>query len=321
MNNTVKNRHVTIEQTLATLLASLTDIRNALAEARRRFAALDATPVDGSKYDQNLGQARREVKRLTTKIGEQQRQHRKLAQEELAARYALIEDELKRERRTAEELGERETSLAARLDLARGQLAEAEVYLNDEQRRGRRLVPGSLRWHVETAAKEKGAIVKRGGKKIEQLEPELAGVRSERAASTARLASLAVRLEETLALGETHLRELSLERIHDQLADPHVTVDRGAVEELLAEWARGFTEVIEPPLAAPYNVTFYPRGASIYYWFHTGDVAATSIFDCPNETESERWSKTTHFLTFNDVRDRLEREQQLKATQEAGVTP
>jgi chromosome segregation ATPase len=312
--NTAGNRHGAIEETLAGLMASLTDTRNALAEAQRRFAALDATLMDGSKHDQEVGQARRKVKQLTTKLEEQQRQHRKLAQEELAARYALIEDELRRERRTAEELGERETSLAARLTLARGQLAGAETQLNEEQRRGRRLVPGSLRWHVEAAAKEAGTVVKRGGKKVEQLEPELAGVRAERAASTAHLAHLAARREETLALGETYLRELSLEKIHDQLADPHVTVDRGAVEELLAKWARGFTEVEEAPLAAPYRVTYYPRGAGIYYWFHTGEIVATSIFDCPPKTGTGQWSKTS-LLTFADVRERLEREQAAKAAE------
>jgi chromosome segregation ATPase len=314
--NTAGNRHGAIEQTLATLMASLIDTRNALAEAQRRFAALDATLVDGSKHDQKVGQVRREVKQLTTKLEAQQRQHRKLAEEELAARYALIEEELRQERRAAEELGERETSLAARLTLARGQLAEAEVQLNDEQRRGRRLVPSPLRWHLEAGAKEVGTVVKRGGKKVEQLEPELAGVRGERAASTARLAHLAHRREETLALGETYLRELSLEKIHDQLADPHVTVDRDAVEELLAKWARGFTEVEEPYLKAPYRVTYYPRGASIYYWFHTGAIAATSIFDCPPKTGTGQWSKVTYLLTFADVRDRLEREQQA-----AEVTP
>ena len=87
--------------------------------------------------------------------------------------------------------------------------------------------------------------------------------------------------------------------------------DLRAVGRELGVGKRRFTEVVEPPLAAPYNVTFYPRGASIYYWFDSGHIAATAIFDCPSKTGHEQWSKLVSSLTFDDVRERLERQQQV----------
>jgi hypothetical protein len=88
-----------------------------------------------------------------------------------------------------------------------------------------------------------------------------------------------------------------------------VTVDRGAVAELVARWANeGFTAWMEPPLAAPYKLTFHPKQANIYYWFDTGAIAATAIFDCPSTIGSEQWPKRLDPIFFDDPRERLERE-------------
>jgi hypothetical protein len=315
--NTAGNRHGAIERTLAGSLASFMDTRDALAEAQKRFSALDQADAP----DQKVGQARREVKRLSGQLEEQQHQHRKLAEEELAARYAWAEERQRHGQRAGEELRERETSLTVRLSLATGQLTEAEARLHDHGAKGRALSVGPLKWHVEGQAKEALAQVTKAKKKVKELAAELTQVKTQRGELAAELAFVAATLEQLLKESETQLRELSLEKLDAQLADPHVTVDRLAVEELLAKWARGFTEMEEPYLAAPYRVTYYPRGASIYYWFNTGFLAATSIFDCPPKAGSGQWSKVTYLLTFADVRDRLEREGQAGVTQPAGAAP
>jgi hypothetical protein len=166
-----------------------------------------------------------------------------------------------------------------------------------------------LKAHVEGQAKEALAAVTKIKRKIRELEADLAEVREARRDAAAGLAFAAAELERLLTAGETYLRELSLEKLDAQLADPHVTVDRGAVAELVARWANeGFTEVVEPPLAAPVKLTFHPRGASIYYWFHTGAIAATAIFDCPSTVGNEQWPKRLDPMFFDDPRERLERE-------------
>ena len=311
MNTAASNNHTAIEQALCDSMASFIDTRNALTKAQTRFAVLDADPVDGSKYDLKIGKARREVKQLTSKLEEQQSQHRKLAQEELAARYALTEEAHRQARLACEEFATQEIVLTTRLEVAQKQLARVEARLNEQGARGRRLMVSPLKIHVEGRAKDALVVVKKATKKVKELTAELAQAQSAHQESTARLAFAAAQLEQLLKAGESHLRVLSLEKISAQLDDPHTTVDRLQVEELLANWAQGFTEVVEPPLAAPYNVTFYPRGASIYYWFDSGHIAATAIFDCPSKTGHEQWSKLVSSLTFDDVRERLERQQQV----------
>ncbi len=314
MNNTLEKRHQTCEAELTAALASIEKTRETLTDARRTAFALESQ--DGKGDDAAIGRARRQITRSEETLLDLGARHAKLAAEEAGARYAAVEEWQREVRATGEELGERETSLVDRLAATAPQLAEAEARLNKRGATGRRLVPGPLRWHVEGQAKEALTAVTRIKRKIRELEADLVKARAGRRDATAGLAFAGAELEGLLTAGETHLRELSLEKIHDQLADPTVTVDRIAVEELLAKWARGFTEVVEPPLAAPYRTTYYPRGASIFYWFHTGAIAATSIFDCPPKTGTGQWSKITYALTFADVRDRLEREQQA-----AEVTP
>ncbi len=242
MNHPLEKRHETCEAELATTLASITRTRETLAAARRTAFALENQ--DGKGDDAALGRARRETKRAEKTLRELGDRHAKLAAEELATRYALAEENLTRERRANEELKEQETSLAARLALAAGQLAEAEARLKDQGAKGRRLMVSPLRWHVEGGAKEALAVVTKAKKKVKELTDQLAQAKGAHQESTARLTFLAARLEETLVLGESHLRALSgsPEKIRAALTDPHVTVDRAAVEDLLAGWNAGLTE-------------------------------------------------------------------------------
>lgn len=307
MNNILEKRHQTCEAELSAALASIEKTREALAGARRTAFALESQ--DGKGNDAAVGRARREITRAEKSLRELGNRHAKLAAEELAARYASAEERQRRERRAAEELGERETSLTARLTLAREQLARAEAQLHDHGVRGRRLVLGPLKAQVEAQAKEALAQVTKAKKKVRELEAELAEVQGARQGAAAELAFAAAELERLLKAGETHLRVLSLEKLDDQLADPHVTVDRGAVEELVARWANeGFTAWMEPYLAAPYSLTFYPKQANIYYWQDTGEIAATAIFDCPSTVGNEQWPKRLSAAAFDDPRERLERE-------------
>jgi len=317
MNHPLEKRHQTCEAELGAALASIEKTREALAEARRTAFALESQ--DGKGDDAALGRARRQITRAEKALRELGDRHAKLAGEELATRYALTEEELRRERRTAEELGERETSLAARVDLARGQLAEAETGLRELGARGRRLMVGPLRWHVEAGAKEALAVVKKAAKKVEELEPELARVSGERAAATARLAFLTARLEETLGLGESYLRALdgSPEEIRAALADPHVTVDRAGIEDLLTEWKAGLTETLPASVygGPARTVTFFVRDARIYYWFDTGALGPHVIF-AADDGRSNRWSKAISRGFFDDsgTRRQLEAERAGRAS-------
>jgi hypothetical protein len=307
MSNTLEKRHQTCEAELTAALASIEKTRETLAGARRTAFALESQ--NGKGDDAAIGRARRQITRSEEGLLDLGARHAKLAAEEAEARYAAVEERQREMRATDEELGKRETSLAARLTLARGQLAEAEARLDERGATGRRLVPGPLRWHLEGQAKEALAAVTKIKRKVRELEADLAKASAGRRDAAAELAFADAELEGLLTAGETYLRELSLEKIHDQLADPHVTVDRGAVEELLARWANeGFTEVEEPALGASVRVTYYPRGAGIYYWFDTGAIAATAIFDCPNKAGTEQWPKRLDPVFFDDPRERLERE-------------
>ena len=309
MNHPLEKRHETCEAELGAALASITKTREALAEARRTAFALESQ--DGTGDDAALGRARRQITRAEKALRELGDRHAKLAGEELATRYALTEEELRRERRANEELRDQETSLTARLDLARRQLAEAEARLKDQGARGRRLMVGPLRWHVEAGAKEARAVVKKAAKRVEELEPELARVRTERAASTARLAFLAARLEETLGLGESYLRALdgSPEKIRAALADPHVTVDRAGIEDLLTGWKAGLTETLPASVygGPARTVTFYVREARIYYWFDTGALGPHVIFAADDGRGTE-WPRSLKHVTFDDAGTRRQLE-------------
>jgi hypothetical protein len=263
---------------------------------------------DGKGDDAAIGRARRQITRSEEALLDLGARHAKLAAEELGARYAAVEERQREVRATGEELGKRETSLVDRLAATTPQLAEAEAWLDDRGATGRRLMAGPLRAHVEAQAKEALAAVTKIKRKVRELEADLAKARAGRRDATAGLAFAAAELAQLLKTSETYLRVLNLEKIHAQLIDPRVTVDRLAVEELLAKWARGFTVVMEPPLAAPYSLTFHPKEANIYYWFDTGELAATAIFDCPSETGSEQWPKTINSTFFDDPRERLERQ-------------
>ncbi len=307
MNNSLEKRHQTCEAELTAALASIEKTREALAGARRTAFTLESQ--NGRGDDAAIGRTRREANRAEKTLRELGDRHVKLAAEEAGARYASAEERQRQGRRADEELKERETSLTARLTLAAGQLTEAEARLNDHGATGRRLVAGPLKAHVEGQAKEALAGMTKAKKKVRELEADLAEVREARRDAAAELAFAAAELERLLKAGETHLRVLSLEKLDAQLADPHVTVDRLAVADLVARWANeGFTAWMEPPLAAPYKLTFHPKQANIYYWFDTGAIAATAIFDCPSETGNEQWPKTLSAVAFDDPRERLERE-------------
>jgi predicted nucleic acid-binding Zn-ribbon protein len=307
MNNSLEKRHQTCEAELTAALASIEKMRETLTDARRTAFALESQ--NGKGDDAAIGRARRQITRSEKALLDLGARHAKLAAEELGARYAAVEERQREARATGEELGKRETSLVDRLAATAPQLAEAEARLGERGATGRRLMAGPLRAHVEGQAKEALAAVTKIKRKIRELEADLVKARAGRRDATAGLAFAAAELEGLLTAGETYLRVLSLEKLDAQLADPHVTVDRGAVAELVARWANeGFTAWVEPPLAAPVKLTFHPRVASIYYWFHTGAIAATAIFDCPSETGSEQWPKRLDPAFFDDPRERLERE-------------
>ncbi len=309
MNHPLEKRHETCEAELGAALASIEKTREALAEARRTAFALESQ--DGQAPDAAVGRARRQITRAEKALRELGDRHAKLAGEELATRYALAEEELKRERRANEELKEQETSLAARLDLARGQLAVAEARLKDEGAKARRLVLGPLKTYVEGGAKEALAIVTKAKRKVRELTDQLARVSGERAASTARLAFLTARLEETLGLGESHLRALdgSPEKIRAALADPHVTADRAGVEDLLAKWEAGISETIAGSVygGPTRTVTFYVREVRIFYWFDNGAIAARAIFGCDDGRGTE-WPRSLKHVTFDDAGTRRQLE-------------
>ena len=317
MNHPLEKRHETCEAELSAALASITKTREALAEARRTAFALESQ--DGQGDDAAVGRARRQITRAEKALRELGDRHAKLAGEELATRYALTEEELRRERRANEELKDQETSLTARVDLARSQLTEAEARLKDRGARGRRLMVGPLRWHVEAGAKEARAIVKKATKRVEELEPELARVRTERAAATARAAFLAARLEETLGLGESHLRSLdgSPEEIRAALADPHVTADRAGIEDLLTGWKAGLTETLPASVygGPARTVTFFVREARIYYWFDTGALGPHVIF-VADDGRGNQWSRAISRGLFDDggTRRQLEAERAGRAS-------
>ncbi len=302
MNHPLEKRHETCEEELTSTLTTNEETREALAEARRTAFALESQ--DGKVPDAAVGRARREIKYAEKALRELGDRHAKLAGEELATRYALAEEELKRERRANEELKEQETSLAARYALAEGQLAEAEAGLRELGGRGRRLVLGPLKTYLESGAKEALAIVTKAKRKVRELTDQLARVRTERAASTARLAFLAARLEETLGLGESHLRALdgSPEEIRQALADPHVTADRAGIEDLLAKWEAGISEIIAASVyggpARP--VTFYVREVRIFYWFDNGQIAARVIFAADDGRGTE-WPRSLRHANFDDA--------------------
>ena len=309
MNHPLEKRHQTCEAELTAALASIEKTREALAEARRTALALESQ--DGKGDDAALGRARREANRAEKTLRDLGDRHAKLAQEELATRYALSEERQRRERRANEELKEQETSLGTRLALAAGQLAEAEARLKDQGARGRRLMVGPLRWHVEGGAKEALAVVTKAKKKAKELTDQLAQAKGAHQESTARLTFLAARLEETLVLGESHLRALSgsPEKIRAALTDPHVTVDRAAVEDLLAGWKAGLTETLPGSLygGPARTATFYVREARIYYWFDTGAIAARAIFDCDDGRGTE-WPRSLRHANFDDAGTRRQLE-------------
>ena len=287
-------------------LAAFTINSNALTEAQKKFAVLDADPVDGSKYDQKIGQARREVKQFTKRLEEQQHQWCKLAQEELAARYVLAEEGHRQARLGCEEFQTQQEILATRLEVAQNQLARTEGRLNDEGAKGRRLMVSPLKTHIEHKAQDALHVVTKAKKKVKELTAELAQAKSAHQESTARLAFASAQLEQLLKLGETHLRTLTLQNIQAQLNDPHVVVDRIALEELLTKWQTGFTELVEHYMEAPVKFTFVPKEANIYYWADTGEIAGTAIFDCPSTVGHEQWPKSLSAIAFDDPRERLE---------------
>ena len=309
MNHPLEKRHETCEAELTAALASITKTQDLLAEARRTAFALENQ--DGEADDAAIGRARRQITRAEKALRELGDRHAKLAGEELATRYALTEEELKRERRANEELKEQETSLTTRLALAAGQLAAAETGLRELGGRGRRLVLGPLKTHVEGGAKEALAIVTKAKRKVKELTDQLTRVRTERAASTARLTFLAARLEETLGLGESHLRALdgSPEQIRAALADPHVTADRAAIDDLLTGWKAGLTETLPASVygGPARTVTFFVRSARIYYWFDSGALGPHVIFAADDGRGTE-WSRSLKHVTFDDAGTRRQLE-------------
>ena len=305
-----KQKHEAAEQALADAMASFPINNNARIEAQKKFAVLDATQNgDNPKLDLKIGQARRAVKQLTIRLTDQQRQWRKLAQEEIAARYVLAEEEHRQVRLACEEFQTQQEILTTRLEVAQQQLARTEARLNEQGARGRRLMVGPLKTYVESKAKDALAVVRKAGKKVKELETEFAQVKSQREQATARLAFLTARLEETLALGESHLRVLSgsPEKIRAQLDDPHVTVDRLALEELLVKWNAGFTERMQDHLAPARNVTFYVRTVNVYYWADTGAIAATAILGC-DDGRSTEWPRSLKHANFSESGTRRELE-------------
>jgi len=300
MNHPLEKRHETFEVELATGLASIEKMREILSQAQRTAFALESQNGKGS--DAAVGKARRQITHAEKALRELGDRHAKLAAEELATRYALAEENLTRERRTNEELKERETSLTTRLAFAAEQMAQAEAQLSDQGARGRRLAFGPLKNHVEGRAREALALVTKAKKKVKELTDQLTQARGAHQESITRLAFLAARLEETLGLGESHLRVLngSLEKIRAQLADPHVTVDRLALEELLAKWAQGFTERMQDYLKPARTATFYVREVWVYYWFDTGAIAATAILGC-DDGQGTEWPRSLRHANFDDA--------------------
>lgn len=308
MNNSAASiNHTASEHALQDSLAAFTEKNQARINAQKRYVVLDVSQDgDDPKLDIKIGKARREVKRSTQKVEEQQRLHCKLAQQELAARYILAEEQHTAARLGHEEYAAQKTTLTARLTVAEEHLKTVEARLTNEGAKGRRLIVGPLKTHIESKAQHALHVVSKAKKKVKELEAELAQVRTAHQESTARLAFASAQLEQLLKLGETHLRVLTLQNIQGQLADPHVTVDRLALEELLAKWQTGFTELIERPLEAPVKLTFVPKEANLYYWADTGEIAATAIFDCPSTVGSEQWPKRLDPVFFDDPRERLE---------------
>lgn len=288
---TLQNKHEQAETELSQIHVSVGDALDLLEATRKKLTGLEETTDGSIASDSTVGRLRREIKRIEKGVTELQRQHCKLADQELTARYALRQAEVEQVEANQRELREQKISLEHQLAVARDRLAKAEAHAHELAEKARRMKHGTLQRHLEHEAKDAITAANKTRKEIEELNKALAEAEKAIAHSQQRAESLNKELERLLALGETHCRWLdgSPEKIRETLADPHIPVNRAQVEEVLAKWEAGLSTTVKMPGIAARTIDYRVQDGAIFYWADTGDVCGQVIFDARTSPAGLRW--------------------------------
>ena len=269
-----------------------------------------------------------EIKANQGKVADLQKLRCQLAQEQVAARYVEIQEELEQERATREEMALQESSVTGQLasigEKIRAFDRAPSWQLSRLTQQAKRTVPGPLRRALEVKLAAEEQAHQAALNQASELESQLHAIRNEVSQSDTREANLKVELEKILAVGQSHYRMVagSLEEICAALRDPRLTVDRWAAEELLRNWQKGFQETLG--LSGAYGdemrtLTFQVESAGILYWNDTGEIADSLIFSAKAGTEIWPKSVSTGNLPLKLTQEALEEKRAAMGTQAVAV--
>ncbi len=311
-----------LERELSTVHTSIEKLIAALISAKRKSEQEENYSNPSRK---KIGKLRMEIRANESKLADLQQLRCRLAQEELAARYLEIQQELEQVRGAREGMLLQESSVTGQLVAIQEKITAFDWapswQLSRLTQQAKRMVSGPLRraLEIKLAAEQQAHQV--AVDQAAALESQLKTVKGDLSKSGSRETNLKAELEKILALGETHYRMVagSPQEIRVALRDPRLTVHRFAAEDLLQNWQKGFTETLGGSGAYGDEIrtlTFKVESAGIFYWNDTGEIAGSVIFKAM--AGNQIWPKSGD-VPLNLMREALEDKRSQLAGQPVGI--
>lgn len=313
-----------VQAELCTVHGTINKLVEAMISAKRKCGEEENS---GSPSEKKVGRFRVEISGNKRKLADLQKLRCRLAEEEIAARYLGLEQQLEEELGAREGMALQESSVTSQLAAIREKIKAFDCapswQLLRLTQQVNRLVAGPLRREVEVKLAAQQQAYQAAVDQAAELESQLDTIKGQLSESSAREATLKAELKQLLGQSETHHRVIrgSPQEIRATLRkDQYITVDRWAAEELLQRLEKSFTETFARDfyLEAPKVLTFVVQDITIVFWADTGEVAGSEIQHAVS-SNGEVWPKSHPGLSFELERERLEPKRDHLAAQPVGI--